>query len=188
MARDAKGGEHVHVVSVKKETQPMRQVVLEKVTVNMGLGEAGEKLAKAEKVMESLVNQKPVRTLAKDSVRDWALRKNAPIGIKVTLRGEKAQGFLKRALEVKERKLPYRSFNEEGLVSFGVTDHTDFEGQRYNPEIGVFGMDVAISLARPGYRVKRRRVLSGRIHPSHRVTREEAVLFLRDNYAVEVVE
>jgi len=184
----AKGGEHVHVVSVKKETQPMRRVVLEKVTVNMGLGEAGEKLAKAEKVLESLVNQKPVRTLAKDSVRDWAIRKNSPIGIKATLRGAKALDFLKRAFEVKERRLPYRSFTHDGLVSFGIADHTDFEGQRYNPEIGVFGMDVAISLARPGYRVKRRRVLAGRVHPAHRVTREEAVLFLRDNFTVEVVE
>ena len=72
---------------------------IEKVTINIGVGEAGERLQKAEKVLESLTKQKPVRTLSKHTVKDWGLRKLLPIGCKVTLRGKKAEEFLKRLLQ-----------------------------------------------------------------------------------------
>ena len=166
----------------------MRDVRIGKVVVNIGVGEAGEKLSKAQRVLQMVTKQKPVQTLARDSVRDWAVRQNMPIGTKVTLRGERAEEFLRRALTVRNNRLPVYVFDSHGNFSFGITDYTDFEGMKYDPEIGVFGMDVNVSLVRPGYRVKVRRVAPSRIPRRHRVGRDEALAFAKERLGVEVVE
>ena len=169
-------------------TMGMRDVRIGKVVVNIGVGEAGEKLAKAQKVLQMVTKQRPTQTLAHQSVRDWAVRENQPIGTKVTLRGERADEFLRRALAVRNHRLPVYVFDAWGNFSFGIGDYTDFEGMKYDPEIGVFGMDVSVSLERPGYRVKHRRVAPGRIPRVHRVTRDEALAYVRGQWNVEVVE
>jgi len=166
----------------------MRDVRIGKIVVNIGVGESGEKLAKAQKVLQMVAKQKPVQTLARESVRDWAVRKNMPIGTKVTLRGERAEDFLRRALAVRNNRLPDYVFDARGNFSFGITDYTDFEGMKYDPEIGVFGMDVSVSLVRPGYRVQARRVAPGRIPRRHRVSKGEAVEFAQRTFGLEVVE
>lgn len=166
----------------------MRDVRIGKVVVNIGVGEAGEKLSKAVRVLQMVTKQKPTQTLAHQSVREWAVRKNMPIGTKVTLRGERAGEFLRQALAVRNNRLPAYVFDAYGNFSFGITDYTDFEGMKYDPEIGVFGMDVNVALVRPGYRVKERRVAPGRIPRVHRVTKQEALAFAQQTFGVEVVE
>jgi len=166
----------------------MRDVRIGKVVVNIGVGEGGDKLSKAEKVLQMVARQKPVQTLARRAVRDWAVRENSPIGAKVTLRGDTAQDFLRRALEVRSRRLPNYVFDAFGNFSFGIADYTDFEGMKYDPEIGVFGMDVSVSLVRPGFRVKDRRVARSRLPRKHRVSRAEAMEYARQTFQVEVFE
>jgi len=166
----------------------MRDVRIGKIVVNIGVGEAGEKLSKAQRVLQMITLQKPVQTQARDSIRDWGVRKNMPIGTKVTLRGERAQDFLRRALAVRDNRLPQYVFDAQGNFSFGITDYTDFEGMKYDPEIGVFGMDVNVTLVRPGYRVKDRRVSSARIPRRHRVSKDEARAWAHDAFGVEVFE
>ena len=166
---------------------PMALPRLAKVVVNMGVGEGAEKLQKAEGVMQALTGRKPVRTTAKKPVRDWGIREGAPIGCKVTLRGEAAFAFLKRALWVRQNRVADWSFDRQGNVSFGINDHTDFEGQKYDPAIGVFGLDVAVVLEKAGYRVARRRLLASHIPHRHRVTRDEAKQIMKENFSVEVV-
>jgi large subunit ribosomal protein L5 len=166
----------------------MRGLRIEKTVVNIGVGEAGERLLKAQKVLEMLTNQKPVETLSKTTNKDLGIRKGMPIGCKVTLRGEKAQDFLKRALWVKNNRLAGYNFDPEGNFSFGVPDYTEFEGMRYDPEIGIFGMDVSVSLKRPGYRVAKRRRKTSKLPVRHRVTRDEGIHFMQDIFGIEVVE
>jgi large subunit ribosomal protein L5 len=166
----------------------MREIRIEKVVVNVGVGEAGEKLVKAQKVLELVTRQKPTQTLAHAGVRDWGVRRSMPIGTKVTLRGTDAVEFLKRALSIRNNRLPAYSFDPRGNFSFGVPDYTDFEGMKYDPEIGVFGMDVSVSLQRPGFRVARRRVQTHPIPRHHRITRDEGIAFIHDRFGVEVVE
>ena len=165
----------------------MRDLRIEKTVVNIGVGEAGERLLKAQKVLEMLTGQKPVETISKTTNKDLGIREGMPIGCKVTLRGEKAEDFLKRALWVKNNKLANYNFDPEGNFSFGVPDYTEFEGMKYNPEIGIFGMDVSVSLKRPGYRVTKRRRRASKLPVRHRVTREEGVQFIRDRFDIEVV-
>lgn len=169
-------------------TNPMRSISVGKVVVNIGVGEAGEKLLKATKVLELVVRQKPVQTLSKRTIRDWGIRRGMPLGARVTLRGERAEEFLRKAFSIRNNRLAAYSFDPRGNFSFGVADYTDFEGMKYDPEIGVFGMDIAVALKRPGYRVSVRRLARRRIPNSHAITREESMEFIRSKFNVEVVE
>ena len=94
----------------------MRTPRIEKIVVNIGVGEAGERLQKAEKVLEMVSKQKPKTTFAKVTNRDLGVREGMPIGCKVTLRGEMADDFLTRALHI--RCLLYTSPSpRDGLLS-----------------------------------------------------------------------
>jgi large subunit ribosomal protein L5 len=166
----------------------MRQPRIEKVVVNIGVGEAGERLNKAQKVLTMVTQQKPVITHAKVTNRDLGVRDGMPIGCKVTMRGEKAKSFLTKALTIRENRVAVYSFDKEGNLSFGIPDYTDFEGMRYDPEIGIFGMDVCVSIQRPGRRITRRRIMKKKLPKEHRMTRDEAVSFMKEKYNADVVE
>jgi large subunit ribosomal protein L5 len=166
----------------------MRQPRIEKVVVNIGVGDPGERLTKAQKVLGMLTKQKPVVTIAKVTNRDLGVRKGMPIGCKVTLRGEAAEEFLKRALWIRENRVAVYSFDPRGNLSFGITDYTDFEGMKYDPEIGIFGMDVSVSITRPGYRIARRRIMKRKVPRNHVMSKEEAIKFMKEKFDVEVVE
>lgn len=176
----------------KKEKKVKKQVMqkprIRKVTINIGVGEAGERLKKAEKVIEKITGRKPVQTLSKTTNKDLGIREKMPIGCKVTLRGKKADEFLKEALDARENKMADYSFDDQGNLSFGIPDHTLFKSQKYDPNIGIFGMDICITMEKPGYRVKERRIASQRIPHKHRVKREETMDFFKDEFNVEVIE
>jgi len=161
---------------------------VEKITINIGVGEAGERLKKAESVLQSITGNKPIQTLSKTTNKDLGIREMMPIGCKVTLRGKKADEFIKEALSTRDNKMADYSFDDEGNLSFGIPDHTLFKSQRYDPNIGIFGMDVCITMSKPGYRIKRRRIARRRIPHKHRVTTDETIEFFKDKYNVEVIE
>lgn len=166
----------------------MRELSVDKVVVNIGVGEAGERLVKAEKVLEMVTGQKPVETVSKTVNRDLGIRVGMPLGCKVTLRGPKAEDFVRSALSIREMRIPEYSFDKEGNMSFGISDYTDFEGMKYDPEIGIFGMDISVVLKRPGKRISQRALLKRRVPKSHRVDRDEAIQFMKEKFNVQVVE
>jgi len=170
------------------DSHPMREVILEKVTVNIGVGEAGERLLKAKKILEQVTHQKPILTKARHTNRDFAIRPGMEIGCKVTLRNEIADDFLKRAFWTRNNRIAIYSFDLEGNFSFGIPDYTDFEGVKYDPEIGIFGMDVTVTLKRRGKRISQRRLLRRSVPTENRVKKQEGMDFVRSKFGVEVVE
>ena len=166
---------------------PMQAPRIAKVTVNIGVGEGGEKLQKAEKVLAKLTGHKPVRTIGRETNRELGVKPGDPLGCKVTLRGEDADKFVSRALYTRKNKVYGYSFDNQGNLQFGVADYTNFEGERYDPDIGVFGMDVCITLEKPGHRIKRRKAMTRTVPKDHRVTRDEAMAFLSKKFQLEVV-
>ncbi len=166
----------------------MRELRVDKVVVNIGVGEAGERLVKAEKVLEMVTGHKPVETISKTVNRDLGIRVGMPLGCKVTLRGEDAEDFVKRALVIREMRVHDYSFDQEGNMSFGISDYTDFEGMKYDPEVGIFGMDISVVLRRAGNRITQRSLLRRRIPKSHRVDRDEAIQFMKDKFEVQVIQ
>jgi len=166
---------------------PNRMPSIDKITVHIGTGESGERLTTAEKLLETIVKQKTVRAKAKKTIPAFSIKKKEPIGCKVTLRGRHANDFLTTALKILENKLNASQFDTDGNFSFGIEEHTDFPGMRYDPSIGIFGMDVSVALKRPGYRITRRKIENHKIPGNHRLTKDDAISYVKSKYGVEVV-
>ncbi len=166
----------------------MRNPRITKCVVNIGVGEGGEKLRKARKVLTMLTGQEPVDTISKTTNADLGIRKGQVIGCKVTLRGKKAYEFLKKAFWVNENFIWEDSFDGYGNFSFGISDYTDFENMSYDPNIGIFGMDISVELSRKGERIKRRKKEPKKIPPKQKLTRDEGKTFVEKAFGVEVIE
>jgi large subunit ribosomal protein L5 len=175
-------------MSAKAKINPMVQPQIEKVTINIGVGEAGERLKKAESVLENITNHKPVQTISTITNKEFGIRKRMPIGCKVTLRGKDAHDFLKKAWDTRENRIADYAFDEQGNLSFGIPDHTLFKDQKYNPDIGIFGMDISITMEKPGFRIKRRRVQQRKVPHKHQVSKEEAMDYISKTFDVKVIE
>lgn len=169
-------------------SKEMRTIKLNKTVINIGVGDAGERLLKAEKVLKMVTGKKPVRTIAKTTNRDLGIRKGMQIGCKVTMRGRDAEEFVKKAFWIRENRIANWSFDPEGNFSFGISDYTDFPGMKYDPDIGIFGLDVCVSLVRPGKRVSQRRILRRRVPTHHRVSKKEGQEFVKTKFGVEVID
>jgi large subunit ribosomal protein L5 len=152
----------------------------------MAVGKSGEPLEKAAKVLEQLTGQKPCKRKAVKTVRDFGIRKGEPIACLVTLRNVRAREFLKRALEAVDNKISWERFDNRGNFSFGIKEHIDIPGTKYVPELGIHGMDVSVTLFRPGQRVKRRHHAKSRVGAKHLLTPEEAIIFVKDEFGVEI--
>jgi large subunit ribosomal protein L5 len=158
-----------------------------KVVVNISVGKSGEPLEKATKVLKEITGQNPSKRKAKKTIRDFGVRKGEPIACIVTLRKEKANALLKKALPIIDNKLSKECFDERGNFSFGLKEHIEIPGVRYDPDIGIFGMDICVSLARSGYRVKNRHRKKTRIGSKHILTSDEAIVFAKDALGIEIV-
>jgi large subunit ribosomal protein L5 len=168
------------------EFHEMREPHVEKIVVHMGVGRGGRELADGEEILADIVGQQPVRTQAKATLSEFEIREGDPIGAKVTLRGEDATEFLETTLEIAD--LSASQFDDTGNFSFGIEEHTDFPSQEYDPQIGIYGLDVTVNLVRPGYRVAKRDKASRQIPTAHRLTPEDSIAFLEANFDVEVNE
>lgn len=178
----------METVTETRPENPMRAIKLAKVTVHINVGKSGEMLEKAKKVLGEITGQKPCTKQAKKTIKDFGISEGEPIACLTTLRGEKAAAFLKRSLEAVGNTLKGSSFDDNGNFAFGIREHIEIPGTKYVPELGIFGMDVIGTLERPGYRIKRRRIRRSSIGKSHRISRDEAIKFVRENFAVQVSE
>ncbi|MEN6551695.1 MAG: 50S ribosomal protein L5 [Methanobacterium sp.] len=166
---------------------PMEEVKIAKATVNIGVGESGERLARAEKLLSNITGQQPVRTYSKVTNPEFGIRKGQPIACKVTLRGEKADKAIKMVLEGIERRIRATQFDAQGNLSFGIHEHIDIPGMRYDPDIGIFGMDVSITFEKPGYRINRRKIQRRKVPDKHKVTKEDSIKFMEENFQVKIL-
>lgn len=165
---------------------PMRKIFIEKVVVNIGVGEGGERLEKAASVLKELTGQEPSFRRAKKSIKEWNIKRGEPIAVAVTLRRDRSVQFLARALAAVGNRVKSSSFDDRGNVCFGIKEHIMIPGVKYDPAIGVWGMDVCIKLAKPGSRVARRRRRRGGVGKRQMVAKDEAVEFFQKILGVAV--
>ena len=132
-------------------TNKMQVPKLDKIVLNMGIGEAKENakiLENAAKDMETITGQKPVLTRAKNSVANFKIREGMPIGCKVTLRGEKMYEFLDRLVNLAlPRVRDFRgvnpnSFDGRGNYALGLKEQYIFPEIEYDKIDKVRGMDI----------------------------------------------
>lgn len=167
-------------------SNPMQKPMIEKVVVNIGVGESGEKLVKAEKLLERLTGRKPVRTISKHKIPGWGLRKGEPIGCKVTFRGKAAEDILKKSFEAVDNTLRPKMFDKYGNFGLGVGEYIDFPGMKYDPDIGIFGFNVTVTMVRPGFRVQKRKSKTAKVPQKNRLTREESIEFIKEKFGVKI--
>lgn len=160
-----------------------REIVIDKLVINCCVGESGDKLTKASRVLETLTNgQKPVYGKARYTVRQFSIRRNEKISVSCTVRGEKAREILERGLKVKEFELKHCNFSNSGCFGFGINEHIDL-GIKYDPSTGIYGMDFFIVLKRRGYRVSKRKRRRSKLGFGHKVTADEAKAWYKANFS-----
>lgn len=164
-----------------KKENPMKKLQIEKLCLNICVGTSGDKLTRASKVLEQLTGQTPMTSRARYTVRTFGIRRNEKIAVHVTVRGEKAAEILERGLKVREYELKASNFSAGGNFGFGIDEHIDL-GLKYDPSIGIYGMDFYVVLGRPGYRVARRKRASSKVGTHHRVGKQDAIKWFEETY------
>ena len=133
---------------------PMEVPKINKIVLNMGIGENvsdSKKINSAVEALELISGQKPVKTIAKKALAGFKLREGLPVGVKVTLRKKIMFEFIDRLIyialpRVRDfRGLNIKSFDGKGNYAFGIKEHIIFPEIHYESVTDVWGMDVIIS-------------------------------------------
>ncbi|MFW9809169.1 MAG: 50S ribosomal protein L5 [Candidatus Thorarchaeota archaeon] len=166
---------------------PMREPYIAKVVIDMCTG-GGEALTRAATILEELSGQTPTQSKARQTVRDFGIRRKEPIAVRVTLRHKKAEKFLVKALKAKENVLLIKNWDLDGNFAFGISEHIDIPDVKYDPQLGIQGMNITVCIERPGFRVKRRRRKKTKVPYRHRLTPEESMVFVKNKFGIEILE
>ncbi|MDD2678722.1 MAG: 50S ribosomal protein L5 [Candidatus Nanoarchaeia archaeon] len=169
----------------EKKANEMKNIMIEKLTLNIGVGEAGDKLEKAYSLLKTLSGKTPIKTVSHKRIPKWNVRPGIAIGVKVTMRKDYDE-LLKRLLLSREYSLKKSCFDNYGNVSFGVDEYVHIPGVKYDPKMPMFGLNATITLKRKGYRIKDRRLKTEKIPKNHRVSQNEAIDFIKNKYEVKI--
>jgi large subunit ribosomal protein L5 len=174
------------MLNENKKNNSMREIFVEKVVVNIGVGEGGQELEKAIKIIKLLTNKPAVKTMCKVKLPTWGIRPGIPIGCKTTLRGKNALDFIELTLKAKRNILKKKSFSKEGNFSYGIHEYLDVPGIKYDPDLGIKGFDVCVNLKRKGYRVKQRKHNTSKVGKYQKINKEDAINFATEKLKVVV--
>jgi large subunit ribosomal protein L5 len=167
----------------------MKEIQIQKVTLNFGAGKPGQDLEKGKILLTKISGMKPAETRTKKRIPGWSLRPNLVIGAKVTMRGPKSYEVLAALLEAKDFMLSQKAFDNNGNFSFGVHEYLDIPTLDYIPEVGMKGLEIAVTLQRKGgARLTRRALQKKKIPQRHRVSKIEALKFAKAKLKVQISE
>ncbi|MDP7457952.1 MAG: 50S ribosomal protein L5 [Candidatus Woesearchaeota archaeon] len=164
----------------------MQNIRIEKVTLNIGAGKDQKVLERGIKLIKNITGTAGVTTFTNKRIPTWGIRPGLPIGTKLTIRKGKVKELLTRLLAANGNKLRMVQFNDGGNVSFGIKEYIDIPGVEYDPDIGVMGLEVSVTLEKPGFRIKRRHILRRKIPKKQQIKKEDAMSYMKKEFAVEV--
>lgn len=137
----------------------MRQIRMEKVVLNVG--GTGDKLEKGFKLIQIISGKKAVKVKATKRIPTWGVRPGLEVGTKVTLRGKEAEKMVEKLLPAINNTLKERQI-KTNTVSFGIHEYIEIPGIEYIREVGIMGFEITAVFTRPGKRIERKKVKSGR--------------------------
>lgn len=162
----------------KRQNNPLRKIKIAKITLNVGAGKNEDLLKKGLKLFQKITPLTPVKTFTQKRIPGWGLRPGLSIGCKVTIRQD-CETMLKRLLAAKENTLKKSNFDDSGNFAFGIPEYIDIAGLEYDPELKILGLEVAVTLERAGYRVKKRKIKPAAVGKKHLITTDEAIDFVK---------
>lgn len=164
----------------------MTDIKIDKVVLNMGIGSNEDMAQNAKLLLEKLTGRKPVTTVSKKRQPEFKLRKGQAIGAMVTLRNKEAADMLKRALDANDGIIK-RGAIANNTLSFGVKEYIYFQGVKYDPKIGMLGLNVNASFTRKGRRIElRKRKRSGQGAKHKKIANEVIAAYLEKNLGAKM--
>ncbi len=167
---------------------PMQEIRLDKLVLNIGIGATEDKIENAKALLKKLTGHEIAYTKAKKRFPEFGIRKGQVIAAVVTLRNGEASSFLKTALDANNNQIGRNAIANNSL-NFGVKEYIYFSGVKYDPKIGMLGLNINASFSRRGTRVenrKRRRSIAGRSHKA--IKKEELQAYIEKNFGAKVAE
>lgn len=166
----------------------MRTIRIEKVTLNIGAGKDQSRLGKAVQLLKHITGVDPIKTKTMKRIASWGLRPGLPIGCKITLRKESFKELLPRLFNAKDNILKRSNFDDNGNLSFGIEEYIDIPEVKYDPDIGMMGLQISVTLERPGFRIKKRKINKKKLTKKHTISRDDAISFIKNEYGLKLVE
>jgi len=159
----------------------MKKIRLEKVTLNCGAGTEQHRIEKSIRLLELISGVKAKTIITNKRIPAFGVRPGLRLGCKVTLRGKNKTELLKRLLEAVGNKLSPKQINP-GSFAFGIKEYIEIPQVAYQREIGLLGLDVCVTLTRPGARIERKKINRGKIPKRNKITKEETIKFMEENF------
>jgi large subunit ribosomal protein L5 len=164
-----------------KNLNSTRSPRIEKVVLSVG-GTA-EELEKSFKLLQLITGRTPAKMKSSKRIPSFGVRPGLQVGAVVTIRKD-ADKMLKRLLSAIENRLRKKQISENNF-SFGVKEYIEIPGMEYQRDLGVRGLDVTVVFKRMGRRVRLRKMRTGKVPEKQKVTREEIIKFMEENFQTE---
>ncbi len=91
-------------------------------------------------------------------------------------------------MKAKDDVLLLKNWDDDGNFAFGIAEHINIPDVKYDPQLGVQGMNITVCVERPGFRVKRRKRRKAKVPYRHRLTPEESMVFVKTKFGIEILE
>lgn len=172
--------------SVKMKTKnesenPMRKFFIEKILLSAGGIE--KELEKSSKLLTLITGRKAQIISSSKRIPDFNVRPGLEVGTRITIRNkEEIITLLKRLLAAKDNILKEKQLSENHF-SFGIPEYIEIPGMEYQRDIGIKGLNVTVVFARPGLRIKRKKIKSGHVAKKQSISKEEIIKFMEENFS-----
>jgi len=167
---------------------PMLDMRINKVVINIGTGGDEQMHGNAKRLIETITGKKPADEISKTRNPAFKITKGQKIGAFVTVRGADADALIKRLFDAVDNKLKPNAVTNNS-ISFGIPEYIDISGVKYDPKVGMLGMNVNVSFMRRGLRVSLRKRSNSKIPVRHRrIPRDEIINYIKERFSVEVME
>jgi len=164
---------------IEISSNPMRSFKIEKMILSAG--GVDKELEKSKKLLELISGMKSQVIASHKRIPDFGVRPGLEVGVRVTLRGEKAIELLRRLLGALDNILRKKQVSNNHF-SFGIHEYIDIPGMEYQRDIGIKGFNVTVVFSRPGLRVKRKKIKIGNVPKRQFVSQTEIIKYMEDNF------